>query len=308
MIGLGILTTYCLGAVLYWRFVSIIPPVLYLVLFLLLWRVPESPLWLLSHRGPEDCREALQWLRGTEEVSEEISQIQEAKEQQSHGLTMTEAIRNLSRPDVRTPFLLITINFYLVMLSGPFAIIFYSVEIFQNTGANIDKYLASIIVAAIRVTGGVVGIFLIQKLPRVRLSMVVMTMMSVSMAVLGGALYLKSLSFTSSLLDVVTVISVTFYMFCFGAAVGPLQWVFLGELLPREYKVLSGVITSLATSAVFIVTKVFPTLLESLSPHGTYWLFSAISLASNIFYFFFMPETRGKTAVEIKQMFLKQQK
>ena len=63
MIGLGILATYCLGAVLYWRFVSIIPPVLYLVLFLLLWRVPESPLWLLSHRGTEDCREALQWLR-----------------------------------------------------------------------------------------------------------------------------------------------------------------------------------------------------------------------------------------------------
>ena len=218
---------------------------------------------------------------------------------------MTEAIRNLSRPDVRTPFILITVNFYLVMLSGPFAIIFYSVEIFQKTGANIDKYLASIIVATIRVTGGVLGVFLIQKLPRVRLSMAIMTLMSLSMAVLGATLYLKTLSVNTALLDAVAVISVTFYMFCFGAGAGPLQWVFLGELLPREYKVLSGVITSLATTAVFIVTKVFPTLLDTLSPHGTYWLFAAISLASNIFYFFFMPETRGKTALEIKQMFLK---
>ena len=63
MVGLGILTTYCLGALLYWRIVSTIPPLLYLLLFLTLCRIPESPLWLLSHGGPEDCREALQWLR-----------------------------------------------------------------------------------------------------------------------------------------------------------------------------------------------------------------------------------------------------
>ena len=61
--GSGILISYCLGAGLYWRFVSVIPPLLYLLLFTTLWRLPESPLWLLSHRGTEDCREALQWLR-----------------------------------------------------------------------------------------------------------------------------------------------------------------------------------------------------------------------------------------------------
>ena len=92
MYSLGVLTTYILGAGLYWRFVSTIPPLLYLLLFLTLWRLPESPLWLLSHRGIEDCREALQWLRylvyiillilvmvssllrGNEDVSGEISQ------------------------------------------------------------------------------------------------------------------------------------------------------------------------------------------------------------------------------------------
>ena len=175
-------------------------------------------------------------IRATEDVSEEISQIQETKEQQDHGLTMTEAFRNLSRPDVRTSFLLITINMFLVTFSGDLAVIYYSVNIFKNAGVSIDKYLASIIVAAIRVTGGVLGIFLIQRLPRVRLAMMSITLMSASMAVLGGVLYVKRDSAYSTVLDVVPLISLTFYMLCLGAASGPLVWVFLGELLPREYK------------------------------------------------------------------------
>merc|ERR1712020_656108 len=113
-----------------------------------------------------ECREVLQWLRGTKNVGEEISQIQAVKEQQRHGLTMMEAIKNLSRPDVRKPFILIAFNMFIVAFSGPLAIIYYSVGIFENTGVSLDKYLASIIVAAILVIGGIFGTFLVQRLPR----------------------------------------------------------------------------------------------------------------------------------------------
>ena len=201
--------------------------------------------------------------------------------------------------------MLTTINMCLVAFSGPIAIIYYSVGVFENTGVSIDKYLASIIVAAILVTGGILGTFLIQRLPRVRLAMVSMTLMSASMAVLGGVLCMKTDYANSWVVDVVPVVSVTLYMFCYGAGASPLQGVFLGELLPREYNVLAGVVTVSLNISLFVVTKTFPALLASLSPPGTYWLFSAVSLASNLFYFFFMPETRGKTALEVKQIFMK---
>ena len=218
---------------------------------------------------------------------------------------MMEAFSNLSRPDIRKPFILVAFSEFIVAFSGPIAIIYYSVGVFENTGVSLNKYLASIIVAAILVMGGTLGTFLIQRLPRVRLAMVSMTLMSVSMAVLGGVLYIKTDSVNSRMVDVVPVISVTLYMFSYGAGVSPLQGVFLGELLPREYNVLAGVIKVILNISLFISTKTFLSLLTTLSPPGTYWLFAAISLSSNLFYFFFMPETKGKTVLEVKQMFSK---
>ena len=80
-------------------------------------------------------------------------------------------------------------------------------------------------------------------------------------------------------------------------------FVYMGELLPREYKVLAGMINASTNVPLFLLTKMFPTLLEVISPPGTYWLLASISLSSNLFYFFCMPETKGKTALEIKQLF-----
>ena len=129
---------------------------------------------------------------------------------------MMEAVRNLSRHrDIRIPFILITTNFFLVTFSGSSAIIYYSVEIFQSDEVvGLNKYLASIIVAAILVIGGVLGIFLVRIQPRVRLSMIMMTLQSVCMGVLGAGLYVTTLS---EYLSIIKVTTVTTYMLCSSA-------------------------------------------------------------------------------------------
>ena len=83
------------------------------------------------------------------------------------------------------------------------------------------------------------------------------------------------------------------------------MWVFVGELVPPEYKVLSGIITFLATVFLFIVANLFPLFLEILSPHGTYWFFASVAMISNVFYYFCVPETKGKSLLEIQKTFNK---
>ena len=44
---------------------------------------------------------------------------------------MMEALKNLSRKEIRTPFFLVVFNFLFSMFSGPNVIVFYAVEIFE---------------------------------------------------------------------------------------------------------------------------------------------------------------------------------
>ena len=40
-----------------------------------------------------------------------------------------------------------------------------------------------------------------------------------------------------------------------------------------------------------------------LGQHGTYWMLGSIALSSNVFFYFFVPETKGKSFVEIQLKF-----
>merc|ERR1719458_52284 len=182
--------------------------------------------------------------------------------------------------------------------------IFYGVQIFQETGT--DANLAAISVAAIRVFGGLAAIFLMKRVPRVKMAMVSMNIMMVSMAVLGAVLYMQESGANSAALSIVPVFCVLLYMFAFGAGASPLLWVFMGEIIPADYKVLCGIIASISAAAIFAVTKLFPSLLASpIGAPGTYWLFSGVALLSNLFYVTQgrWMETRGKSSVEIREMF-----
>ena len=218
---------------------------------------------------------------------------------------MTEAIKNLRRKEIRTPFLLIFTSYLFTMWSGPIVIVFYAVEIFENAGiTTINQYQAAIISASVRVLGGVVGIFIIRMVPRVKLAMLSMTLLSLSMMTLGAVFYLKQFE-QSYVLDILPVCCVALYQFSYGAGISPLGHVFLGELMPPEYKVLAGVNLSLTVITIFITTKMFPTMVVLLGPHWTYWMFGSVALISNAFYLFLVPETKGKSLVEIQKEFRK---
>jgi MFS family permease len=169
MMSIGILAVYCSGAILYWRVLTTIPATLVILFAASLCHIPESPIWLLGHCGKEAAREALIWLRGSEtaaKVDLELEDLLQTQENQNCGLGIGEALLNFRRPDIWRPILLAVSNTVLLMLTGPFVIVFYAVNIFREAGAEGVEHMATIIMGALRLVAGVAAIFIIKQYPR----------------------------------------------------------------------------------------------------------------------------------------------
>ena len=151
------------------------------------------------------------------DVTEEIENLKSTREKQSHALTTTEAIKNLSRYEIRTPFLLSVFVFLFAMFSGLPVLVFYAIDIFKDAGVNSNQHMSAIITAFVRIGGGILSIFLIQKLPRVKLAMASMSVMSISMITLGSVIYIKDQYEDNIVFQILPIVLVTIYMFAFGA-------------------------------------------------------------------------------------------
>ena len=53
--------------------------------------------------------------------------------------------------------------------------------------------------------------------------------------------------------------------------------------------------------AVYVVTQLFPILLESMGPAFTFWIFAAMALIGILFTYSKVPETKGKSLEEIEK-------
>ena len=96
------------------------------------------------------------------------------------------------------------------------------------------------------------------------------------------------------------------FVAAFAMAMGPVSWIVNSEIFPNKLRGRAmGVSILLLWFADYLVTQTFPVLEKSIGQSWTFWMYAAFSLASLLFVFFFLPETKGKTLEEIERRWLK---
>ncbi|XP_076293070.1 facilitated trehalose transporter Tret1 isoform X2 [Lasioglossum baleicum] len=309
-VSTGVLIEYALGSMLSWNICAAISGILPLAALMLMFIFPETPSYLISRSRPEKAREALQQFRGsTCNINQEMETlINFSNKNNIKRLTgFREIVSALLKPNALKPFTLLVLYFLIYQWSGTNVITFYAVEIFKDSGSSLDKYLAAVILGAVRLTSTIAACILCRRCGRRPLTMVSSIGCGLSMVGLGGYLWLKDYWTQNDLPLVATwfpILCIFAYTITCTLGFLVIPWVMIGEVYPIQVRgIIGGLTTMAAHSFIFTVVKTYPFLASAITRHGTFILYGCISLFGTIYFYLCLPETKGKTLQEIEDYF-----
>lgn len=213
-------------------------------------------------------------------------------------------------------------------VSGGYVLIFYTLNIFRNLGAdflkNVDERMALVSVGFIRLAMAIIAAALAQKCNRKSLLYVSTCGMGIfafiaSMQMLhvddfAHSLFLRNdvnvtiaptIATTSSASNYLLLFCILGYMLFASLGILIIPWTLISELYPIKYKaIFGGATVAIAYVIMSIVLKVFPFAMETFSISVIFAVFGTMSFLCGVFIYFFLPETHRKTFAEIEQYFV----
>ncbi|XP_014241814.1 facilitated trehalose transporter Tret1-like [Cimex lectularius] len=308
-VSLGVLIEYALGAVFQWPIVALLSSMVPTIALVGSFLLPESPSWLMSAGREEDCKAALEKLRGpTCDVEYEASQLVSFAHQHNiHKPTLKETLKGLVHPSAYKPFFILAFYFLIYQFSGVNPITFYAVQIFQDSGASIDKNVATVITGGVRLVFTIVSCAMLRRCGRRPLTFISSIGCGIPMVLLGTYMYYKARWIElGEPLQMTWVPVFALLVFTAASVMGYLvvPWVMIGEVFPTQVRgVIGGITSCSAHFFIFFVVKTYPMLHDGIGSYGTFWLYGGISLLGTIFFYAFLPETKGRTLQDIEDYF-----
>jgi hypothetical protein len=79
----------------------------------------------------------------------------------------------------------------------------------------------------------------------------------------------------------------------------------VGEILPSNIRCIGGAyIFTMNDIGMFFATKAFPSIVRAIGIYGLFWIFGVSSLLCSLFLYLMLPETKGRSLVQIEEYFL----
>ncbi|XP_056398954.1 solute carrier family 2, facilitated glucose transporter member 5 isoform X1 [Hyla sarda] len=264
---------------------------------------PESPRYTLLQKGKEDkAKKALQRLRGWDDVENEIKEMyQEDQSEKAEGRL---SVRNLCtfRP-LRWQLISIVVMNMGQQLSGINAVYYYADTIYRQAGvADETVQYVTVATGAVNVLMTLAATFIVDSWGRRLLLLLGFGTCCTACVVLTIALVYQA---TVSWMPYLSIACVIVYVIGHAIGPSPIPYVITTEMFRQASRPAAFMVAgSTHWLCNFIVGLIFEYMRKGLGAY-CFIIFGAICLATFFFIFFVVPETKGKTFLEISQIMAK---
>jgi sugar porter (SP) family MFS transporter len=273
-----------------WRLMfafGLLPAVLFLLMVLTL---PESPRWLFAQNRESEAETVLKSY--TDEAGARIL-IDDIRT--SLTLKMERRWSALWSPAVRRSLMIAVVFLFLVPATGINAVVYYGPQIFTLAGISSDKsaIFATLLVAITNVLATVIALVLVDRVGRKPLLYAGLGGMTAALGVLAICFY-KQAALGSSL-GLVATACLMLFVTCYAFSVGPIAWILPSEIFPLRLRGrgVAAATLSFGTSN-FLVSLVFLSVIKAVGTSLTFAICGAFCIATLLFVFFVVPETKGR--------------
>jgi sugar porter (SP) family MFS transporter len=298
-IGIGILTATIAGAsqLLDWRLMIGLAAAPAALLFLLILPAPESPRWLVKVDRVDEARSNLRRVRGEDDVEAELGDIMEVEEQRRQA--SARGWKGLAQPWVRPALIMGCGMALFTQLSGIEMIVYYTPTILTGVGFEESGALyVSVALAVTYVIMNVVGLAIVDRVGRRRLSLIMTPGAALALAVLGVVFLTGEVSAGSAPFIIACLIA--FMLFTAGG-LQVMGWLTGSEIYPLGVR---GAGTSAQAATLWgsnvIITLTLLPMVETIGVGPTMFVYAGFNVVAFFFVLWYFPEVAGRSLEDIE--------
>ena len=299
-IGVGIVIATITGAteVIDWRVAIGAAAVPAGIMFLLLLRLPESPRWLAREGHLDKAEESLARVRHPDsDLSEEMAEIRDNV--QAEKKAKTRGWAGLKAAWVR-PALVVGCGLAIfTQLSGIEMIVYYTPTILTDNGFSDSTALrVSVALGLTYLFAQLIGLAIIDKVGRRRLTLLTLPCAALSLIVLGT--FFVTGNDGKDMIPWIIASLIAFMAFTAGG-IQLMGWLTGSEIYPLATRAAGAAAQSASLWGTnVIITLTLLSLIKAIGTGQTFWLYAAFNVIAFIFLYRKMPELTGRSLEQIE--------